>query len=236
MYDIESINNARIIYYRLFSSLFSFIDLESDYTFIKDTVSYLEKKPIEENSSNALKEMNSFLLENSLNTLKEENNELFFSPSTTFIPLTASFYDEGRDDGKKRLEMIDFLLESNFRKNNLTFEQSEDEISFILKFLENLIEENKSLQINNLFKETFENILNNFVDEFIDNIYNHESSVFYKNVVILFKVFIEMERNLLSIKTVNKKISEERKTTVFDNNNKEFKKRAKRNFSELTSL
>jgi len=235
MIDTEKINKARALYYGLFSSIFTFIDGKDDYEKILYSIEYLSQNPIDENSKLAFENIKKYLQKDGFIKLKEENNNLFFSPSTTFIPVTASYYEEDRDDGQKRVEMTNYLLKSNFRKEINSFKEPEDHISFIFAFLQKNIEQDLKKDKNRLLDGVFENILNPIIDRFIENIYSHENSFFYKNIAIVLKVFIELERVYLDVKKVE--ITKTRvQQELFHQKKKEFTKRAKRNFDEVTSL
>lgn len=232
----EAIDKARVIYYGLFSTLFSFVNAQKDYESILKTVKVLNENPIDENSQIALTQMMEFLSKGGFEALKDENNIVFFSPSTAYIPVTASYYNEARDDGKKRLEMMNYVLKTSFRRDETKFSDAEDHISFVFGFIQKLIQENLAKEeSNDMVLEVFENILNEMVDEFAQNLYNHENSEFYKNAAILLKVFIEVERSFLDVKNIAsaQKVVEREPVKKAK---KEFKPRAKRNLDEVTSL
>ncbi len=222
----QEVNRARALYYGLFSSLFSFINDKKKYENIQNTINILSTSPIDEHSDKALKAMKSFLQENGLKKLQEENNEVFFSLSTSFIPTTASYYAEGRDDGKRRLEMTNLILQTKFRKDSEKFKEAEDHISFIFTFIQTLIEEDYSQSENQIINDIYKIVMNDVIDLFIGKLYSHESSVFYKEVAILLKVFIELERAYLNIKIDdNEKINEEKN---LHKSKKGFKKKRKK--------
>ncbi|ADG92639.1 conserved hypothetical protein [Arcobacter nitrofigilis DSM 7299] len=224
--NTQEVNKARALYYGLFSSLFSFINDNEKYENIQNIITLLSANPIDEHSDKALKAMKIFLQEKGLEKLQEENNEVFFSLSTSFIPTTASFYAEGRDDGKKRVEMTNLILQSKFRKDSENFKEAEDHVSFIFSFLQTLIEQDFSQNENILINDIYINVLNDVIDLFIKKIYSHESSIFYKEAAILLKVFIELERTYLNIKiNDNQKIDEEKS---FHKSKKSFRKKKKR--------
>lgn len=234
--DSLQINKARIVYYGLFSSLFSYVENEDDYKKLVYTIGFLNENPIDEISKEALNNLKNFLeKDNAFTLLKEENNSVFFSPSSSFVPTTASYYLENRDDGQKRIEMTNLVLKSNFRKDTQNFKEAEDHIGFIFSFIEKLIGEDKTVLLNEDIQNVFSNILNNMIDEFIEKIYSHEDSCFYKDIAVLLKVFIELERTLLNIEkseTSKKRAQQE----IFHKKKKSFKKKIKRNFDEVTSL
>ncbi|WP_375723141.1 molecular chaperone TorD family protein [Arcobacter sp. KX21116] len=232
--NTQQLNKARALYYGLFSSLFSFIDNTEKYENIQNTINLLSQNPLDEYSDNALKMMKIFLQDKGQEGLQEENNDVFFSPSTSFIPTTASYYSEDRDDGQKRVEMTNLVLKSKFRKDNENFKEAEDHVSFIFSFLQTLIEQDFSENKNDLVNDVYLKILNDVIDLFIGKLYSHESSVFYKETAILLKVFIELERAYLNIKTNNNKVRNEEET--YHRTKKNFKKKDKRNFDKPKSL
>lgn len=236
--DNISINKARATYYGLFSALVSFIENEDSYEKIYNTIDILSQNPLDEYSNNAFTSIKEFLEEKGYEGLKDENDSIFFSPSTAFIPLSASYYDECRDDGKKLIQMIDYVKQSKFRKNSTLYKDSEDNIGFILQFLNELIysqlEEEKCSEI--IIKEVFENILNNMIDDFIDQLYNHKSSNLYKHVAVLLTIFISVERSLLNITKPRKEKFVDSSVSNIKHEKKAFKQRAKRNLDEIQTL
>ncbi|QKF81795.1 TorD/DmsD family molecular chaperone [Halarcobacter ebronensis] len=226
----RELDSARALYYGFFSLAFSFIENRENFQKLVEMITYLSKSPIEENSKSAFENIENFLKkENAQELLLDENNNIFFSPSTTFIPMTASFYIEDRDDGKKRVEMTNIVLKSKFRRDSQNFKEAEDHICFIFSFLQKLLNDENEDEI---ILEVFSNILNGMIDEFIESLHSHECSEFYKDIAVLLKVFIELERALLNVKSVEKK--EKRvQQNIFQREKKEFKKRAKRDFEEV---
>lgn len=231
-----NINKAREVYYGLFSSLFNLLQNEEVYSKIITTVEILEKNSLDEYSETALKDMKIFLEENNFDYLKSEINQVFYSPSTSFIPVTASFYDEARDDGKKRLEMLSLVSLSTFRRDD-NFKETEDSIAFIFTFMNKLLNDevinNKNSE--NISKKVFIDILNPIIDEFIQKLYDHECSVFYKDLSIVLKVFMEFERHFYEVKKPVKNSVEE----AIKYNTKvksEAKKRPVRNFKEFKTV
>ncbi|RXJ83512.1 molecular chaperone [Arcobacter sp. CECT 8985] len=229
------LNKARAVYYGLFGSLFSYIKDEKQFDDIKNSLELLSQAPIDENSKVAFSNANEFLNSKGMKGLIEENNQIFYSPSTTFIPVTASFYNEERDDGQKRVEMTNIVLKSTFRKDGSVFKEAEDHVCFIFSFLQKIIEQDNSNIENQLVIDSFSKVLNTFIDEFISNVYNHEESDFYKNIAVILKVFISLERALLNIEQ-EKEHKVRKQHDIFHKQKKGFTKRAKRNFDEVTSL
>lgn len=199
--DNTAINKARIIYYGLFSSLFSFNMGKEKYETIVNAVDLLQQNPIDEQSEKALSNMKRRLAKGGYAALQNECDRVFYSPTTSLVPMTASYYHEQRDDGHKRVEMINYVLESKFRRNAETFKEHEDHIEFVMQFLQKLLNEEVQgdTAARHLSVKVFANILNGMVDEFADNLFRHKKSFFYKQVVLALRSFIDFERVYLNI-------------------------------------
>lgn len=232
----EAINKARAVYYGLFASLLTFFDNPNDLEVIQKTMDVLAQNPLDEASKLAFSNMQNLLITGGYASLKEESDHVFFSPYAAYIPVTASFYVENRDDGKMRQEMVRYVLSSNYRRDDTKFKELEDHIGFIVLFMQKMIEEElggneKSAQ---LAREVFVNILNPFVDEFINALYLHENSSFYQEFAVVMQSFIALERLYFN---VQKPVRESETPRVFT---KEFKKphkpltpRPKKNMEEF---
>ncbi len=212
----KEINRARALYYGLFSELFAFVLKDERYIKTLDLIELLSKNPLDENSKTAFKNMKNIIDSKGFKFLEDEYDALFYDLSSDPVPTTASFYNEDRDDGKKRLLMVNYLLQSKYRKDDKKFTDLEDDIGFIFSLMQKLIEDEVKEDEKSAFleKEIFKNVLNEFVDEFIENVYMHENSVFYQEAVILLKIFIEFERVFLDIQKPKQKIKTNRKKEV----------------------
>lgn len=195
------INKARIVYYRLFSSLFSFNMEESDFNTILNSVETLKANPIDAESGKALETIYADLKGKKYINLKEESDFIFYNPLTSLVPMTASFYSEGRDDGQKRVEMINFLMQSPFRRDNIKYRENEDHIEFACLFMAYIIEEElqEKTYAMDLAKNVFISIFNEMMDSFIETIFNHEKSDLYKQVAIVARSFVDFERVFFDI-------------------------------------
>lgn len=234
----NNINKARIVYYGLFSAVLSFLETDKNYENIKKTIDILSKNPLEGNSEECLSKMKLFLENKGFEGLKQESNLVFFSPSTTYIPVSASYYDEARDDGRKKIEMLNYVSESKFRRDDSIYKEAEDNIGFILNFMQKLLEASLQEDSNSseIAKRVFENVLNEAIDPFLTNIYNHENAEFYKNLALLLKVFIEIERQYYSLTKPKEKKMEDSVRPNTKVKKKDSVKRAKRNLDEIFSL
>ncbi len=201
MIDFQAISKARMVFYGLFASAFAFNFTEREYESIRDNIKLLSSHPINDLSAVLLYEMQQTVDTEGYEGLKKESDQIFFSPTTTMLPTTASYYFERRDDGSQRLMMIDYILQSKFRKNAEEFKENEDHIEFILLFIQRLIEDelNGNEEAGKLAKDVFANILDGMIDQFSENVINHEKASFYRNTAVLLNSFVEMERQYLEI-------------------------------------
>lgn len=230
----KQVEQARALYYKFFGIVFGFID-ESTHALLCELVELFAQNPLDEGSSESLNDMKLFLDKHGVNGVKEESDNIFVSPESTFIPMSASYYDEGRDDGKKRCEAVALLLRSAFRKNEFMCRDSEDSIVFLCRFMNALIQDGvggdeSSLE---LAKEVFVQILNDVFDDFDALLFAHENAVFYKNTAIVLNAFIEFERFYLSVAPSLKSASSERVSMTIKKDRKPITQKIRRNPDEI---
>ncbi|MDR3629143.1 MAG: molecular chaperone TorD family protein [Desulfocapsaceae bacterium] len=199
--DVNAVNKARVVYYGLLSSLFSFCLGRDQFDNILKSIDVLRKNPIDEQTGSALNRMQEKLTAGGWQALKDESDAVFYNPTAAFVPMTASFYAEQRDDGAKRREMIGYVLESKFRRNADEFKEQEDHVEFVLFFMQQLILEelrgDASCRI--LAGKVFANILNEMLDEFADGLVRHAESRVYTDAALVLQSFTECERLFLDI-------------------------------------
>jgi len=161
----------------------------------------LERHPIDDQSGVALKNMKRRVETRGFQALKSESDRVFYSPMASSVPMTASYIMEQRDDGTKRVEMIDYLNASTYRRNSEKFQEHEDHVEFIFSFLQRLIiEELEGNQLARMqFRDVYANILNPMIDDFRKKLFAHEHSSFYKQAALALESFIELERLYLDI-------------------------------------
>ena len=194
--DRDSINKARTIYYGMFASLFAFSFNERHFSKITEAVDILVTNPLDDDSGEALMQMKTMLETSSFGDIKAESDMVFFSPTTSLVPMTASYYDEQRDDGKKRLDMMNFVLQSKFRRNTVVFKENEDHIEFISLFMQRLIEDELHGQEGSagLARAVFENVINPMIDQLSEKLFCHEKSKLYRQAAIVLDSFAGFER------------------------------------------
>lgn len=233
--DTVSINKARALYYGLFSTFFSFLDDEKKIEELQKNLKLLKENALNEYAADAMENIFVILEQKGKDALKKESDEIFFNPYSAFIAMTASYYDEQRDDGKMRMKMLEYVLHSKFRRDENNFKENEDHISFILEFIEKLLLQSVQTQekcSQELAKTVFKDVLNNFVDNFIASLYEHKSSYIYKEVAVVFQVFIELERAYLDVTKPKGEVHAQ--TVTFEKKvTKPLKKRIERNLDEI---
>ena len=201
MQNNNSINKARALYYNLFANFFVASKESKSYFELVSLVSTLKENPIDKNSGIALENI-SLLLDPSSNiTLLQEFDDLFHSPMSKKIRQTASYYDEGVESGKKRVEMIQFIAKTKIRRDEKSYFEYEDSIGFIfsaLAFLSNEIAQGQK-EYENTVHCIFESILNEFIDDLAKDIYEHENAVIYKELMVVLHSFLEFERLYLDV-------------------------------------
>lgn len=178
---------ARFYYYEFFSLPLFFID-EKKFGDFKAQLSFLAENPL------STKEHFENLLKFDYENFTKEQNDVLYDFSYTNVPLTSSFYDEGRDDGQKRVKITEILLKSKFRKSEFC-KDSEDFIGFIFAFMSEIL---KSGDLN-LSYELFKEIINEFIDEFILMLKEHERADFFSSYAKQLDEFIGYERAILNI-------------------------------------
>lgn len=232
----QSIHQARALYYTFFAKIVSFNAQADKYAKIADLLKIFIANPLDEDSDAAFRSIDSSLrAKGGCEALKQEYDEVFVSPESSFIPMSASYYDEGRDDGPKRVKAAGLVFRSKFRKNDSVCNDSEDQVLFLFQFMSRLIEagvagDEESLA---LAKEVFAEILNDFIDEFTALLLQHEKSFFYQNTAIVLKTFIAFERLFLHVEASHKIASEERASAVIQKDRKPLTQRVRRNLDEI---
>jgi len=192
----EAVNGARSLYYGLFSKMFVFNTKEDRYDGVVEALDVLIANPMDENSCEALKEIKEFIKENGVSGLVDEYDDIFHSPSSAVLRDTASFYNDGFESGKKRLEVKNFLAKTKIRRDESNYKENEDSVGFLVTFMHELVElmingEKSYETVNHC---VFTEIINEFFDEFVVNLYEHKSANAYKSLAVVLNAFMEFER------------------------------------------
>lgn len=197
----QSLMKARSIYYNLFSKLFVYSKDVTVYLELINILKLLEKNPLDATTKEAISRILSKLDPISNVVLVQEYDDIFHNPETKNIRTTASYYDEGVESGKKRVEMLQFLAKTKIRRNESEFAEYEDTIGFILTLMAELNEllVNGEEQYKNTQHCIFAEVLNDFIEDFAKEVYEHECADIFKDVIIILKAFIEFERLYLEV-------------------------------------
>ncbi|PLY06217.1 MAG: hypothetical protein C0625_10380 [Arcobacter sp.] len=197
----QSLMKARSIYYNLFSKFFVYSKDVTVYFELINILKLLEKNPLDVTTGEAVSRILSKLDSSSNVALVQEYDDIFHNPETKNIRTTASYYDEGVESGKKRVEMLQFLAKTKIRRNESEFAEYEDSIGFILTLMAELNEliVNGEEEYKNTQHCIFEEILNDFIEDFAKDVYEHECADIFKDVIIVLKAFIEFERLYLQV-------------------------------------
>ena len=188
----KNIIKARSYFYEFLAYPMFFYTNDEKFSRWKEQLRYLSANPLSEDSGAAFKNLDKFSFEE---FSKEQNDVLF---GFTNIPLSASFYEEGRDNGAARLRVIECLKLSPYRRDSELCKDSEDYVGFIFlamaTFLKDEFNDAKNIS-NKLFSET----LNLFVDEFSQLLLAHKEANFFKSYTVILKDFIDLERSILNV-------------------------------------
>ncbi len=231
------INKARALYYNFFSRVFIYSKDIHKYKELITMLNIIKEAPLDENSQKAITNIINKLDEHSNKNLINEFDDVFSNLSSNVVKNTASFYDEGIENGTKRLEMIQFLSKTKIRRDEKSYFENEDSIGFILAVLFELIENVNlgNIEYKNTIHCIFEQILNTFVDEFNEDLYKNEKSDIYKDIAVIFSSFIAFERLYLEIKKPPKKerITDEKNSLISE---EEKERRAKNKAMKANGL
>ncbi len=197
----QSLMKARSIYYNLFSKFFVYSKDITPYLELISILKLLEENPLDESTKEATKRILSKLEPSSNVVLVQEYDDIFYNPETKNIRTTASFYDEGVESGKKRVQMLQFLAKTKIRRDEKEYMEYEDSIGFIFTLMAQLNE--LIVKGEEGYKNTqhciFSQVLNEFIEDFAKEVYEHKSSNIFKDVIIILKAFIDFERLYLEV-------------------------------------
>lgn len=230
MQDNQSINKARALYYNLFANFFVYSKETEKYFEVLRLIDVLKQNPLDASSGKALEVLFTLLDPTSNVTLLQEHDDLFYNPLNKIVRQTASFYDEGVESGKKRVEMIQFLGKTEIRRDEKEYHDYEDSIGFIFSVMAELTDliSSGEKKYENTVHCIFAEILNDFIDDFSKKIYENENSKIYKELIVALHSFIAFERLYLEVsKPVKKEEKVEEEVACDAISEKELERRAK---------
>ncbi|AJC85872.1 TorD/DmsD family molecular chaperone [Campylobacter sp. RM16704] len=191
---IQDIDLSRKYFYEFFSKAFNFID-ENEFKIWHKQVLVLAQSPLDDSLKPDFEKLSAC----SFTSFKEEQNEVFFDFSYVNVPVSASFYDEGRDDGKMKIQACDIIRKTKFRKSE-ECKQSEDEFGFLFAFMASIIEHDLKIA-----EQLFRFVINPVIDEFIEKLQIHKNSNLYISIANIMKIFFQNERAYLEVQAPAKR-------------------------------
>lgn len=201
MQDNQTINKARALYYNFIANFFVLSSKSENYFELIRLLNILKENPLDESSANALNSISNLLDSSSNVALLKEFDDLFHNPLNKKIRQTASFYDEGVESGRKRVEMIEFVAKTKLRRDENSYFEYEDSVGFIFSLMAELSNQVASgeKEYENTVHCIFAQILNNFIDEFAKDIYENDKANIYRELMVVLHSFIEFERLYLEV-------------------------------------
>lgn len=233
MFDSDVLR-ARARFYEFFSYAFFYDEKGAGFENWQEQARFFSQNPLNDNCDF------SPILEADFSSFKAEQNAVLFDLSYANVPLNASFYDEGRDNGKKRVEAIAVLKNSDLRRNIEKCGESEDFIGFLFlmmsAFLRAQIKDEKNASQN--AKDTFEHLINPCIDELCELLGAHKDSVIFKALARTIAEFVDIERAVYAIPAPQKvQISVAKEAmSMRPHSSKMPTAKSKLNWDEFTSL
>ena len=188
----KNITKARAYFYEFLAYPLFFHTSDEKFARWREQLSYLAQNPLSEQSAEAFANLDKF----SFDELVNEQNEVLFG--FTNIPLSASFYEEGRDNGAARLRVIHCLNLSPYRRDKELCKDSEDYVGFIFLAMATFLNDEFN-GAKNISDKLFIETLNLFIDEFGSLLLAHKNANFFHSYAIILQDFIELERAVLSL-------------------------------------
>lgn len=183
----EALNTARARYYEFLSFPLFWGQSEEDFEAFLAQARFLATAPITPENERDFKKIYNF----EWAKFQKEQNAVLFDLSFVNVPQTASFFDEGRDDGKKRVEVINILKKAHLA---IDAQLSEDYIGLIFALASRLLGEQKAQLAGELF-----GVINGFADEFCEILREHDNSKFFTAYANILASFVTLEREFLSL-------------------------------------
>lgn len=228
----EAIITARAYFYEFLAYAFFWSEDEAAFKKWQEQARFLAAGDTDESADF------SAILGSGFKDFKAEQNALLFDLSYANVPLCASFYDEGRDSGAKRMKVIEILKNTKYRPYEL--KEGEDFVGFLFLLMAQFLRDEKNgdevakTSANRLFCE----VINDFIDELCELVVAHKDANIFKSLASIICVFMSLEREIYSIKAPAKKATSIAKTAMArkPHVSKMPTAKSKLNWDEFTSL
>ncbi len=190
---------VRSFFYGLLSNFFIYSALESNLPSVKKAIqSLMDNSPTAEMADSLGRLAD--VLESDFGLLVSEADKLFYNPFNVLVPLSASYYEEGREFGKKLITAREILWGVGIEKNEDVYTESEDTIGFLLSSMHTLIQKEISEEATEKAQlELFSKLINPFVSDFTELLSQHPNSVLYKDIAVILDFFVAFERESYGI-------------------------------------
>lgn len=188
----EELNITRSYLYEFCARALSFIN-ESDFSILKEQAKFFY------DNLDDLKDEFKAICECNFAEFKDEQNAVFYDFSYVNVPTDASFYDEGRDNGKMRIIASGILKRAKLVK---TLSDNEDSMNFLFYLASELAKND-----NELCKELFSRVINEVIDEFCEKLHSHKDSKIFMNIAKIIEFLVSIERAFFAINAPIKKQS-----------------------------
>lgn len=190
----EELNITRSYFYEFCARAISFIN-ESDYAILQAQAKFFY------DNLDDLRDDFKVILDTDYKTYKDEQNAVFYDFSYVNVPFDASFYDEGRDNGKMRIIATGILKRANLVKSD-AISDNEDSMNFLFYLGSVLCKSD-----NELCQELFSRIINEVIDEFCEKLQKHKNSKIFTHIANIISYLSQVERAFYSINAPMKKES-----------------------------
>lgn len=188
------LNITRSYFYEFCARALSFMN-ESDFNILREQAKFFY------DNLDDLQDDFKAILDSDYATYKDEQNAVFYDFSYVNVPTDASFYDEGRDNGKMRIITTGILKRANLVKNE-NISDNEDSMNFLFFLGSVLCKSN-----DELCNELFSRVINEVVDEFCEKLAQHKGSKLYINISNIISYLVQIERAFYGINAPAKKQS-----------------------------
>jgi len=190
----NNLTKARAYFYEFLAYPLFFHEHGGKFDRWREQLAYLATSPVTPASEAAFANLAKFDFEK----FAREQNDVLFDFSYSNIPLNASFYEDGRDDGAARLRVIECLKLSPYRRDKEACKDSEDYVGFIFLATATFLRDEVAGAAN-ISSKLFTDVTNKFIDEFIKFLSAHKNADFFASYAVILRDFIDLERAVLGV-------------------------------------
>jgi len=159
----------------------------------------LDKEQISRQLDITIRELGELLAEKSLSQIKEEHYVLFTDPySKQLLPLTATYYIDGKSFGPSLVNLREILKQAQLVKENKITEP-EDSLPIMLDALATLIQEEQqeSTPTRHLQDQLLQQFLIPTVKQMQERIKENAETGFYQKCIAFLNAYLALEQGLI---------------------------------------